>query len=151
MDMSIPRYNVADIADYFLFKAQDDDQELLSNLKLQKLVYYSQGLHLAVFNRPLFRETIYAWQYGPVVPDLYHSYKQWGAGGIPARQEFDPSVIDPETSEFIDEIYEAFGQFSAIRLMELTHTDQCWIDAGINNEISLDSMKTTMGKYLDNG
>ena len=148
MNTAKPRYSVFDIANYFLFKSQEDDQELLSNLKLQKLVYYSQGLHLVLFNEPLFEEEIYAWTYGPVVPDLYHAYKGYGASGIPADEEFSPSSIESETIELLDEIYEAFGQFSALHLMRLSHSDQCWIDAGIDNIISWDAMHKALRKYL---
>jgi len=143
-----PKYSAFDIANYFLFKAQEEEQELLSNLKLQKLVYYAQGLHLAIFGDPLFKEKIKAWQYGPVIPELYHLYKECGAGGIQAPTDFNPKSIDSKTKEFLDEIYEFFGQYSAIRLMELAHADQCYIDAGINNEIKWKAMEKDLKKYL---
>jgi uncharacterized phage-associated protein len=143
-----PKYSAHDIADYFLFKAQKDNQELLSNLKLQKLVYYAQGLHLALYGKPLFLENIEAWQYGPVIPDLYFKYRDYGSGGIPASEYFDPSIIDSDTKDFLDEIYDVFGQFSAIRLMDLAHEDQCWKDAGINGVITWDSMGRDLKKYL---
>lgn len=143
------KYSAFDIADYFLYKAAQEDQELLSNLKLQKLVYYAQGLHLVVFDgEPLFRDRIEAWAYGPVVPNLYHFYKSNGSGGIPAKKDFDPETIDSTTREFLDEIYEAFGQFSAIRLMDIAHNDQCWKDAGLNNEITQDAMRIDLKKYI---
>lgn len=45
-------------------------------MKLQKLLYYVQGFHIAVFNRPLFNEDIEAWMYGPVVPAVYEYYQE---------------------------------------------------------------------------
>jgi len=145
----MPVYNVSDIANYFLLKADDSDQELLSNMKLQKLMYYAQGMHLVFFNEPLFEDTIKAWAYGPVIPALYHEYKSYEKGGIPPKDEFDPSIIDDETREFLDEIYGAFGQFSAIRLMELSHCDQCWIDAFASDDkvITKEAMKNELRKY----
>ncbi len=144
-------YNAQDIANYFLWKAQEENQELLSNMKLQKLVYYAQGLHLVLNNIPLFKDKIEAWTYGPVVPDLYHAYKHHEASGIPANPNFNPSSIDKDTRELLDEIFDVFGQFSAVRLMELAHSDQCWIDAGSRNEISHESMQNCLKKYLKNG
>lgn len=141
-------YNAKDIANYFLFKAQQDSQELISNLKVQKLVYYAQGLHLAINDKPLFNEAIEAWQYGPVVPDLYHFYKNYEANGIPADNKFDPLVIDSVTREFLDEIYDVFGQYSAVRLMEMSHDDKCWSEAGVGNIISHEAMKVDLKKYL---
>lgn len=55
-----------DVADYFLTQSnetQSNDEnsgDFLSNLKLQKLVYYAQGFSLALLNRPLFNEEIEA-------------------------------------------------------------------------------------------
>lgn len=148
------KYSALDIANYFLYKAQtatEEDQELISNLKLQKLVYYAQGLHLAVYNKPLFNEIIKAWQYGPVIPDLYHRYKKFGVNGIPANKKFDYSIIDKKTREFLDEIYEVFGQFSAVQLMKYAHSDRCWIDAGVGNEMTFKAMQSDLKKYLKNG
>jgi uncharacterized phage-associated protein len=147
----MPIYDVSDIANYFLLKAQDDGQELLSNMKLQKLIYYAQGLHLVLLNEPLFPEQIEAWTYGPVVPALYYKYKEYGGQGIPASTDFDPLKIDSATRDFLDEVYQVFGQFSAIRLMDISHEDQCWIDACPGNEITHESMKIDLKKYLKDG
>ena len=73
------------------------------------------------------------------------------ASGIPADPNFDPLSIDDDTKDFLDEIYSVFGQFSAIRLMDVAHSDQCWIDAGIGKKISHQSMKECLKKYLKNG
>lgn len=148
--MSI-KYSAYDIANYFLWKAQKENQELLSNLKLQKLVYYAQGIHLALYGTPIFKDQIKAWAYGPVISELYGIYKQYGAGGIPPDESFDPEIIDKDIKEFLDEIYTAFGQFSATRLMEFTHEDQCWSDAYPNKVITHKSMGKSLKKYLKNG
>lgn len=142
------KLSALDVANYFLFRAEKEDQELLSNLKLQKLVYYAQGIHLAMYGKPLFGDRIEAWAYGPVVPDLYHLYKDNGAGGIPADPTFDPSIIEKKTLDFLDEIFVAFGQFSAIRLMEISHSDKCWEEAGQGMEITPSSMEKCLKKYL---
>ncbi len=150
----VGKYHAIDIANYFLYKAEkatEEDQELISNLKLQKLVYYAQGLHLAEYNEALFSERIEAWQYGPVVPELYHYYKDNGSEGIRADAKFKPLSIDKNTRMFLDDIYEVFGQYSAIRLMKFTHSDQCWIDAGIGNEITHKAMGNDLKKYLKDG
>lgn len=144
-----PLYSAFDVAQYFLFKAEKDG-ELISNLKLQKLVYYAQGLHLAHNGAPIFKEKIKAWNYGPVVLELYTKYKKYGAGGIPPIASFNPKSIDKDMREFLDEIYTAFGQFSAVRLMEITHTDECWIEANPNKVIHHGAMAKALKKYLRN-
>lgn len=145
--MSILTYDASVIAEYFLFKAQTDE-ELLSNLKLQKLVYYAQGLHLALEGTSLFDEDIEAWEYGPVVPRLYHTYKRHGSGAIPSPKSFNPEDIDLKTRDFLDEVYSVFGQYTALRLMDFTHEDQCWLDAYPNGIITHEAMQKDLRKYL---
>lgn len=55
-----------DVANFFLSAMDDDAGDLISNLKIQKLVYYAQGVHLAMFDTTLFDEEILAWEHGPV-------------------------------------------------------------------------------------
>ena len=60
----------------------------VDNLKLQKLLYYSQGVHLVLNDRvPLFMEPIEAWDYGPVVPPVYREYKGRGLEIIPVPED----------------------------------------------------------------
>ena len=73
-----------DVADYFLAQCDEDSGDIISNLKLQKLVYYAQGFSLAFFGEALFSEPIEAWMHGPVVPALYRKYSHYGNGALPA-------------------------------------------------------------------
>ncbi len=84
------------------------------------LSYYAQGFHLALFNRPLFGNSIKAWTHGPVIPELYRAYKEYGAGALPLPIEFDPDVFDRDTCELLDEVYQVYGQYSAWMLRDLT-------------------------------
>lgn len=133
--------SVFDVADYFLSLVKEEDGELMSNLKLQKLVYYAQGYHLAIFDKPLFTEPIEAWIYGPVVPELYHTYKQHVSGVIPPPDSVDLLKFDEETIELLDEVYDVIGQFSAWRLAAMTHSEPPWQDTPQGGTISLDAMK----------
>ena len=73
-----------------------------SNMKLQKLVYFADGLHLAFGQGPLVREPFEAWKYGPVVPDLYHKFKNYFAGPVPANHAFrnDGEHLSPFAAAF---------------------------------------------------
>ncbi len=68
--MVAPPYPVLAIAKWFVAWAEAEQEEL-SNLKLQKLLYYAQGHHLAEGRGPLFTESIEAWAHGPVAPRAY--------------------------------------------------------------------------------
>ncbi len=96
------QHRALDVARYFLLKADPDEGELISNLRLQKLLYYAQGFHLALYDELLFAEAVVAWMHGPVVPEVYHEFKRYGAERIPAPTEFEPiQIFSPETIEFI--------------------------------------------------
>lgn len=145
------KYDAKTIAKYFIWKTDQEGAERISNLKLQKLIYYSQGLHLVLHNAPLFGDEIFAWNYGPVVRAVYAVYKHYGSGGIPPNLKFNIDSIDEKTRNYLDEINDAFGQFSAIRLMHIAHSDQCWISAHPNKIITHKAMKETLVKYVKNG
>ena len=117
------------VAKYFLAKVDEEVGDGISNLKLQKLVYYAQAYHLAMYDEPLFRDRIEAWEHGPVVPDLYHAYKGCGSGNIPVPQDFEPDKYDERTADLLDEVYNVFGQYSAWKLRNMTHEERPWVEA----------------------
>jgi hypothetical protein len=85
--MSRPTYGADQVARFFLSVTDPEDNDV-SNLKLQKLCYYAQGLCTAMRGAPLFADRIEAWDHGPVVPNLYHQYKQYGSQPIPVVTDF---------------------------------------------------------------
>lgn len=129
--------DVRDVADYFLSKTMFEEEATMSNLKLQKLLYYIQGFHLALYDVPIFDNDIEAWRHGPVIPSIYHAFKSNGSNPIPCEEcdkEFD-KLFTPEQIELLDEVYDVLGQYSAWRLREMTHEEPTWLghesDAGI--------------------
>lgn len=135
-----------DVADYFLAQQDEESGDTISNLKLQKLVYYAQGFHLAIHGKPLFGEQIQAWTHGPVVPDLYHRFKGYGPGAIPQQGELDLSKYDKQTTELLNEVYSVYGQFSGWKLRNMTHEEAPWANAEkpgvITHEAMADYFKT---------
>lgn len=110
-----------------LSSAADDDSGI-SNLKLQKLAYYAQGFHLALFDgQPLFDENIEAWTHGPVVPELYHHYKQFGKNPIEPESDAFTHELTEEQVNLIQEVHDVFGQFSAWKLRNMTHEEAPWL------------------------
>lgn len=122
--------NVSDVAKYFLEKdIKADGENGISNLKLQKLVYYAQGFSLALFENALFDEKIEAWQHGPVTPSLYREYSANNGNIIPhvENPDFNPGFTGAQV-ELLDEVFEVFGQFSAWKLRDMTHEEKPWLD-----------------------
>jgi uncharacterized phage-associated protein len=133
-----------DVAEYFLSLSDPECEDFISNLKLQKLVYYAQGFHLAIFGEPLFDEPIEAWTHGPVVKDLYHEYKEHGANAIDKPVSIDLNRYTKDIRELLDDVWKVYGQYSASKLRNLTHAEPIWIEAYNKYPgcvISHDSMK----------
>lgn len=119
-----------DAARYLIgLAAADEESEYLTPLRLQKLLYYAQGWHLAVRGEPLFADRIEAWKYGPVVESVFQEFKRFGRNGIDpkALEAADsPSLLTNSETEHLDAIWETYKDFSAIRLSEMTHDEQPW-------------------------
>jgi uncharacterized phage-associated protein len=113
-------------AEYLLTLDERSEGDLTSNLKLQKLLYYAQGVHLALHKKPLFGEKIEAWQHGPVCPPVYRKYKEFTSKPIPVPTGFAPSALSKRDRDTLDEIHTVYGQFSAWRLREMTHSEPPW-------------------------
>ena len=127
-------------------KVMTGGADLISNLKLQKLLYYAQGIYLALYDEPLFEEPIVAWQYGPVVESVYQQYKRNESDGIrdfsPPKENF--SEQEEATLQFVQK---AFGQFSAWKLADMTHEETPWRDTPRNEIVSTDKIKSYFAEH----
>lgn len=106
----------------------------ITHLQLQKLVYISYGLYLALTGKRLFRERIEAWPLGPVIPELYHEFKRFGRKRIrrwSSNYDYDsgqfvwPLVSDDDRDSLIvlNFVWPTYGPMSGSELVDLTHQD----------------------------
>ena len=124
---TIKKITAYDIARYFITCGIDSEEEGISNLKLQKLVYYAQGYHLALYDFPFFDEPIQAWRHGPVCPDVYQKYKSYGARPITEHNDEDfTKTFTKDHLDLLDEVYSVFGQFAVWKLRDMTHEEEPW-------------------------
>jgi uncharacterized phage-associated protein len=135
--------SVLDVAWYFVKKGNGDNS--ITQLKLQKLCYYAQGFHLAIFGVRLFVEDIEAWDYGPVVCELRVIHANRGAETIyPEEPAFGAPIIQRSIIALLDNIWSEFGHNTAGRLVDMTHGERPWIEAyqkGRNTKISETTMR----------
>ncbi|HEY3767480.1 MAG TPA: type II toxin-antitoxin system antitoxin SocA domain-containing protein, partial [Candidatus Angelobacter sp.] len=89
---------------------------------------------------PLFHEPIEAWIHGPVVAELYRSFKQHGSEPLPPAN-VDHNKFMAEEIELLDEMWEMFGQFSATKLRNMTHSELPWKKTPTGAVIPRDLMK----------
>ena len=121
-------YPALTIAKWFIAWAEAEREEL-SNLKLQKLLYYAQGHHLAEQHRLLFPDEIQAWSHGPVVPEVYHAVqgmreRYHRAARRMTRLPGMTSILRPPRCSA--SVWNTYGGFSAGRLRNMTHEEPPW-------------------------
>ena len=146
------------VANYFI-KRSFESGELLSPLKLIKLVYMAYGWWLAVKQERLFGERIEAWKYGPVIPSLYHEFKCYGRlpiSKMSQRVVFSDNVDESsssyekangicqeETEEPLPEgvqkclewIWQSYSPYTAVALSVITHQEKTpWAEARARSE-----------------
>lgn len=114
--------NALTVANYMLYLMNDifDD---LTNMKINKLLYFTQGHYLQTHNEPLFYEDIEAWEHGPVVPDVYLSYKKYGSNPITSYDETLITQVPSKVKEIIHNIAVKYGKYTAGELRNLTHEE----------------------------
>ena len=135
-------YSARAVANYFLKRGRREGVEL-DPLKLQKLIFFAHGWHLAIRKQPLVNERAEAWPYGPVFPSVYHEFKRHGRDGI-RRLAIDwvdgePWVpVVPETATearaILNRVWEVYGNLPGTRLVRMTHQkDGPWAQTWVND------------------
>lgn len=115
------------VANEFIKLAQQEGDLSLTNMKLQKLVYIAHGFSLAAYDKPLLdREDVYAWQFGPVIKELYEQLRIYGRNSVTAPLPA-PDQISPDDAALIKAVWEGYGHHSAFALSNITHkTNTPW-------------------------
>ena len=128
-------YSAKTIANFFLGKGRKEDIDI-SPLKIIKLVYIAHGVHLGYTDKPLIEEYVQAWKYGPVIPELYHEFKMYGANPITTLAseyvekdnelyKYTPDLKDykapEEVSKLLTSVWNAYKECHALQLSEATH------------------------------
>lgn len=123
-------YNAKQIAHYFIYKSNPYSNENITNLKLQKLLYYAQG-HYLVENsgNPLFKNEIEAWVHGPVVRDVYSQYSHYNFNVIENDVNLEMIAdIEDETKELLDQVWDKYKKYNGKQLELMTHQESPWKD-----------------------
>ncbi len=137
-------YSIYDIANWFLQHVTCDQK------KLQKLCYYAQAWHYAIFNSQLCTASFEAWVHGPVSRVLWDSTKRFEFNDLPTTLFSSMTEkIDDSTDTFLHRILGTYGKYSGFDLECLTHTEMPWIHARegytdverCTKDISIDDMR----------
>ena len=166
----INEYTALDIATWFIYKnnaekmenqATNDDYEVyegLTHLKLQKLLYYAQGICLSLNNHALFSDKIEAWEHGPVVPAVFSFFSFKGRREITIKDA--PSSIevirqieaDTDIRNALNMTYDNFAIYTAWQLRNMTHQSNTpwyqYYSRGRNRVIPNDKIKEYFDKEV---
>ncbi|WP_051219059.1 Panacea domain-containing protein [Oceanobacter kriegii] len=112
-------YRAVDVA-YKMLELAQQRQLALSNLQLQKLLYIAHGYLLAWKNKPMFKDDISAWKYGPVILGVYNQFREFGAEKIPVGA-VEAGVDDHDVIEALEGTLKLYGDRDPMDLVNLTH------------------------------
>lgn len=159
-------YDVLDVCRYLINYSNDKDYGV-SNLKLQKLLYFVQAFFLIneKTSCPCFSDAIEAWDFGPVVPKAYKEYKQYGSSDIPKINSYiqyvdhNPwdferipynNVIKVDDQKLMNAVVDKFAEYSATDLVTLTHKQSPWKDVYVSGEDNVITPESIV-RYFNEG
>ena len=115
------------IAKILINKCHELDREI-TNLKLQKLLYFAQGHYMQENEgNPLFEDDFQAWAHGPVVPDVYSEYKDYSWFNLPKQKNVEE--VSNEIDIFLVKLLKNYGSAGGKQLEIISHDEQPWLDA----------------------
>ncbi|MFN7924131.1 MAG: DUF4065 domain-containing protein [Bryobacteraceae bacterium] len=107
------------VAEYILWLAGQSNNPV-TPMQLLKLVYICHGWMVGLYSRPLIKDQIEAWQYGPVIPGVYRQYKAYGGSYISESPE-KPTGFDSAEESIMQQVWKHYGKMSGLQLSSLTH------------------------------
>ena len=110
-----------EISEYIIQKYPEN----ATNLRINKLLYFIQGIHFQFYREALFADDFEAWTKGPVIPKVYHAYKIFGAYPIKTNC----NTIDlGDKQAFIDKVLQHYSTKSTEELVNLSYQTKPWKD-----------------------
>lgn len=142
------------VAKYILNK-RNAEGDTVTPMQLIKLVYISHGLMLGAYGRPLINEAVEAWQYGPVVPSVYHETKEFRSSPVAFVDAFSNFTFDAQEIKAMDTASRLFGAKNGVALSSLTHREGTpwlltWNARGENGSISNDLIENFYSGMIAN-
>lgn len=107
-----------------LEKCREKADGSVTPMQLIKLAYIAHGFMLGAYGRPLLTESVEAWQYGPVIPSLYHALKKYRDKPVDVVEGAPPFFeMDPEEVKVIEFVAKNYSKYDAITLSSATHRE----------------------------
>jgi uncharacterized phage-associated protein len=116
-------YNTLAIANFFIQSSFATGDEL-TPMKLIKLCYIAHGWHLGLFEKPLLDEPVYAWKFGPVVTNVYHTFKDYKNSQITGYAHTQKGIElpkDEQTEALLKKVWDVYRKYNGLQLSTMTH------------------------------
>lgn len=134
------------IAEYIIKEGED-----VTQLALQKMLYYAQGFYKAFYGKYLFKDDCKAWVHGPVYPTIYEKYKCFKYNKIDINIDYDVAdMISDDKKKVLDAIIKFFGYYNGKALEEMSHFEEPWIEARVGLKPAENSNKIIKKEALKN-
>lgn len=154
------KYSAIAIANAFIEEANNGKTNNLTPMKLQKLMFFTQSWYVKSNYEILFDGYFERWQYGPVLPEIYHEFKKFGSREIHQYgtsiwnefgrmntndyqvKEFDKiDTNDYQVNEFLKKILDTYGVYTGTELSWMTHQPEtAWYNGQLGTVINLQDM-----------
>ena len=117
-------YSASTVASYFLKLAESNGQ-LITHMRLQKLVFFSHAWSLAIRSYPLLDEDVQAWETGLVIPSIYGEYISFGRRKITSFLYRPKRLVllqaDRVVVDLLNTVWEVYSAYTDLKLLEMTH------------------------------
>ena len=113
------------VANFFIDLANNDEYgDGMTNMRLNKLLFFAQGHYFARIGQPLFNDDFEAWTYGPVVADIYRRYNKYGRSPIEeVAAGYNYESFSSDELDVLLDVAREYGRYSTSELVKITHTD----------------------------
>lgn len=114
--------NSIDVANFFIDLAKSDPYNDMTNIRVNKMLFFAQGWSLVRRGMPLFEEELCAWPYGPVAPSVYRAFQPCGNQKIvDFSGEFTPEKFESDEIELLLDVSREYDKYSTTKLVNMTH------------------------------
>ena len=113
---------ILNVAEYIFKEYYRVTEELIDEMKLQKLLYFSQRETLAILNKPLFNEEFEGWKYGPISREVRTVFTKDGINT-------DTEDIKSESKYIINNVILEYGSLASWKLSEISHKEVSWLNS----------------------
>ena len=118
-------YSAQRVANFIINECNRQDIPI-TNLKLQKLLYFIQGEFAKLYDKRLIADDFYAWQLGPVVPEVYYKFAIYSSSHIPMQKEQYGEELSEEVEQRISALLPRYIRMSTWDLVDLSHEEDPW-------------------------